>query len=103
MGTTITIDDLSYIESFIKQRLSTVTVFQNTTGDSEAELDVQNVPGQPLTLIRLLLSRENAAALRQDAALADRLVATLQQALAGPSDQSEALLDLRGQLQRFTS
>jgi len=92
------IDDLSYIESFIKQRLPTITVFQNATDDSEAELDVQNVPGQPLTLVRLLLSRENAAALRHDAALADRLVATLQQALTGPSAESEALLDLRGEL-----
>jgi hypothetical protein len=92
------IDDLSYIESFIKQRLPTVTVFQNTTDDAEAELDVQNVPGQPLNLIRLLLSRDNAATLRADAGLADRLVATLEQALTGPSDQGEALLDLRSQL-----
>jgi hypothetical protein len=92
------IDDLSYIESFIKQRLPTVTVFQNTTDDAEAELDVQNVPGQPLNLIRLLLSRDNAATLRADAGLADRLVATLEQALTGPSDEGEALLDLRGPL-----
>jgi hypothetical protein len=92
------IDDLSYIESFIKQRLPTVTVFQNSTDGTEAELDVQNVPGQPLTLIRLLVSRENAATIRQDPALADRLVATLDQALTGPSDESEALLDLRGPL-----
>jgi len=92
------IDDLSFIESFIKQRLPTVTVFQNTTDGSAAEIDIQNVPGQPITLIRLLLSRDNAAALRQDAAFADQLVATLEQALTGPSDESEALLDLRGKL-----
>ena len=92
------IDDLSYIESFIKQRLPTVTVFQNTTDGAEAELDVQNVPGRPLSLIRLLLSRENAAAIRADPALADRLVATLEGALTGQSDEAEALLDLRGSL-----
>jgi hypothetical protein len=92
------IDDLSYIESYIKQRLSTVTIFQNTTRDTEAEIDVQNVPGQPLTLIRLLLSRENAAAIRRDQALADRIVTTLEQALSGPSEEPEALLDLRGEL-----
>jgi len=56
------------------------------------------VPGQPLTLIRLLLSRQNAAAIRQQPELADRLIATLDEALRQPSDQSEALLDLRGQL-----
>jgi len=92
------IDDLSYIESFIKQRLPTVTVFQNSTDDNAAEIDVQNVPGRPLNLVRLLLDRDNAAAIRHDSALADRLLTTLQQALEGPSDQSEALLDLRGGL-----
>ncbi|HLG73019.1 MAG TPA: hypothetical protein VK009_21575 [Chloroflexota bacterium] len=92
------IDDLTYIESYIKQRLPAVTVFQNSTDDAEAEIDVQNVPGQPLTLIRLLLSRQNAAAIRQQPELADRLIATLDEALRQPSDQSEALLDLRGQL-----
>jgi len=89
------IDDLSWIESHIKQRLPTVTVFQNSTDEAEAEIDVQNVPGPPLTLIRLLLSRENAAAIRRDANLADRLVETLDQALSGPSDETEAVLDLR--------
>jgi hypothetical protein len=89
------IDDLTYIESYIKQRLPTLTLFQNTTQDAEAEIDVQNVPGQPLNLVRILISRRNAAALRQDAALADRLVATIRQALNAPSDQTEALLDLR--------
>ncbi|HEX6512707.1 MAG TPA: hypothetical protein VF157_10435 [Chloroflexota bacterium] len=92
------IDDVSYIESFIKRRLPTVTVFQNSTQEAEAEIDLQNVPGQQLNLIRLLLNRKNAAAIRQDPALADRLITTLEQALASPSDQSEALLDLRGEL-----
>lgn len=92
------IDDLSYIESYIKQRLPTVTVFQNTTDGAAAEIDVQNVPGLPLTLIRVLLSRENAAAIRKDSSLADRLITTLTDALRGPSDESQALLDLRGAL-----
>ena len=60
------IDDVSYIESYIKQRLPTITVFQNSTGDSEIEIDVQNVPGQPLNLVRLLLSRQNVRAIRGD-------------------------------------
>jgi hypothetical protein len=93
------IDDLTYIESYIKQHLPTVTVFQNTTDEAEAEIDVQNVPGHDLTLIRLLISQQNAAALRRDTALADRLIATIEQALAGPSDQPEAVLDLRGAIQ----
>jgi hypothetical protein len=92
------IDDVSYIESYIKQRLPTITVFQNQTGDSDIEIDVQNVPGRPLNLVRLLLSRENAAAIRRNEDLAGRLIATLEQALTGPSDEDEALLDLRGQL-----
>ena len=92
------IDDLSWIESHIKQRLTTVTVFQNSTDDAEAEIDVQNVPGLPLTLIRLLLTRDNAAAIRRDPNLADRLVATLDQALSGSSDEAEAVLDLRDAL-----
>lgn len=89
------IDDLTYIESYIKQRLPAVTVFQNTTDGAEAEIDIQNVPGQPLNLIRLLLSRQTALALRQQPELADRLVATLDQALSQTSDEPEALLDLR--------
>lgn len=89
------IDDLTYIESFIKQRLPTVTVFQNPTAEAEAEIDVQNVPGQPLNLIRLLLSRHTATAIRQQPLLAERLLATLEQALAGPSEETEAVLDLR--------
>lgn len=92
------IDDLSYLESYIKQRLPTVTVFQNSTNDAAAEIDVQNVPGRPLNLVRLMLSRDNAAAIRRDTALADRVIATLDQALSGPSDESEAVLDLRGEL-----
>jgi hypothetical protein len=92
------IDDVSYIESYIKQRLPTVTVFQNSTDVAEVEIDVQNVPGRPLNLIRLLLSRQNASAVRRDQDLADRLVVTLEQALDGPSDETEALLDLRGQI-----
>ncbi len=92
------IDDLSYIESYIKQRLPTVTVFQNSTDAAEAEIDVQNVPGKPLTLVRLLFSRDNASAMRHDPALADRLIATLDQALNQPSDETEALLDLRDPL-----
>ena len=92
------IDDVSYVESYIKQRLPTITVFQNSTGDSEIEIDVQNVPGQPLNLVRLLLSRQNVRAIRGDPALADRVVETLNQALNGPSDEEEALLDLRGPL-----
>ena len=92
------IDDLTYIESYIKQRLPAVTVFQNTTDEAEAEIDVQNVPGQPLNLVRLLLSRQNAAAIRQQPELANRLVTTLEQALSHPSEESEALLDLRGSL-----
>ena len=89
------IDDLTYIESYIKQRLPSVTVFQNTTDDAEAEIDVQNVPGKPLSLVRLLLSSANAGAIRYDVAIADRLIATLERALDGPSEQSEAVLDLR--------
>ena len=92
------IDDVSYIESFIKQRLPTVTVFQNSTHDSEVEIDIQNVPDRPLALVRVLLDRKEVAKLRRDPDLAGRLVATLQQALDGPSDEQQALLDLRGQL-----
>jgi hypothetical protein len=92
------IDDVSYIESYIKQRLPTITVFQNQTGNSDIEIDVQNVPGQPLNLIRLLLSRANAAAIRRDEDLAGRLIATLELALSEHSEEDEALLDLRGQL-----
>ena len=92
------IDDVSSIESLIKQRLPAVSVFQNATDGAEVEIDVQNVPGHDLNLVRLLLSRDNAAALARDAALGDRLIATLQQALDGPSQEPEALLDLRGEL-----
>jgi hypothetical protein len=92
------VDDLSYIESYIKRRLPAVTVFQNSTDDSEAEIDVQNVPGHDLTLIRLLLNRQNASAIRQQPDVAERLIVTLDQALNAPSDQSEAVLDLRGDL-----
>ena len=92
------IDDVSSIESLIKQRLTAVTVFQNATAEAEVEIDIQNVPGRDLNLVRLLLSHENAAALSRDAALADRLIATIEQALEGPSEEPEALLDLRGQL-----
>jgi hypothetical protein len=89
------IDDVSYVESLIKQRLPTVSVFQNSTDDAEAELDVQNVPGKPLSFVRILLSRDTAAAIRRDPNLADRVIATLAQALDGPSDEPEAALDLR--------
>jgi len=92
------IDDVGYIESYIERRLPVVTVFQNSTDESDVEIDVQNIPGRPLSLVRLLLSRQNAAVMRQDTTLADRLISTLEQALNGPSDESEAVLDLRGQL-----
>jgi len=89
------IDDVSYLEGLIKRRLPTVTVFQNTTDESAVEIDVQNVPDRPLGLIRILLTRDNVRAIRSDDALADRVIATLEQALEGPSDEHEALLDLR--------
>lgn len=91
------IDDISYVETLIKQRLPAVSVFQNTDS-TEAEIDIQNLPGRPLSFVRLLLSRDNAAAVRRDIALADRLMTTLQQALEGPSEEPEAVLDLRGAL-----
>ncbi|MBV9119525.1 MAG: hypothetical protein JOZ39_02370 [Chloroflexi bacterium] len=89
------IDDVSFLESYIKQLIPTITVFQNTTDEAEVELDVQNEPGRPLSFIRVLLTRENAAALRRDHDLASRVVATLRGALEGPSDEPEAVLDLR--------
>jgi len=91
------IDDVSFVESYIKRRLPTITVFQNTDS-TETELDIQNEPGRPLSFIRLFLSRDNAVAIRRDPVLADRVVTTLRQALEGPSDQAEAVLDLRGDL-----
>lgn len=91
------IDDISFLESYIKQRLPTVSVFQNTDS-TEAELNIQNEPGKPLSFIRLLLTRDNAAAIRRDPALANRVILTLQQALDSPSDEPEALLDLRAPL-----
>jgi hypothetical protein len=92
------IDDVSFVESLIKQRLPTVTVFQNSTDEAEAEVDVQNVPGKDLSMVRVFLSRANAAAIRRDPNLADRVVATIQQALDSPSAEPEAALDLRGSL-----
>ena len=92
------IDDVSYVESLIKQRLPTVTVFQNSTDEAEVEIDVQNVPGKDLSMVRLFLSRANAASIRRDAALADQVIATIQQALEAPSAEAEAALDLRGAL-----
>ncbi|MHB8621447.1 MAG: hypothetical protein ACYDAG_18120 [Chloroflexota bacterium] len=92
------IDDLSFVESLIKQRLPTITVFQNSTDQAEAEIDVQNVPGKPLSFVRLLLTHRSAAAIHRDPHLANRLIATLEQALDGPSDEAEALLDLRDPL-----
>ncbi|GEM_PF-2941298 len=89
------IDDVAHIESYIKQQLPTVTVFQNSTAAAEAEIDVQNVPGRPLAMIRLLLGAQSARQLRSDPSLAGRLVATLEQALNAPSDEQEAVLDLR--------
>ena len=91
------IDDVSFVESSIKQRFPTITVFQNSDA-AEAELNIQNSPGQPLSFIRLLLSRANAAAIRRDLALAERVMATIGQALDGPSDEAEAVLDLRGSM-----
>jgi hypothetical protein len=92
------IDDVSYVESLIKRRLPTVTVFQNSTDEAEAEVDIQNVPGKDLSMVRVFLSRANAAAIRRDPGLADRVVDTIEQALDAPSDETEAALDLRGAL-----
>jgi len=92
------IDDIAYIEGLIKRQLPAVTVFQQSTDGADAEIDVQNVPGKPLAYIRLLLSQQNAAAIRADEALAGSVIQTLEQALDGPSDESEAVLDLRGAL-----
>ena len=92
------IDDVSFVEGLIKRRLPAITVFQNSTDEAEAELDVQNVPGKDLSFVRIFLSRANAAALRNDPALAERVIATLEQALDSPSDEAEAALDLRGAL-----
>lgn len=92
------IDDASFVESFIKRRLPAITVFLASTEDGTLEVDLQNTPGKPLAVVRLLISQANAAALHRDPNLADRLIATLEQALDGPSDEAEAILDLRGQL-----
>jgi hypothetical protein len=92
------IDDVAYIEGLIKRQIPAVTVFQQSTDGSDVEIDVQNVPGKPLSYIRLLLSRDNAAAVHRDPALSGSLITTLTQALDGPSDDAEAVLDLRGAL-----
>lgn len=92
------IDDASFVESYIKRRLPAVTVFLAKAEDGALEVDLQNTPGKPLAVIRLLLSQANAAALRRDSDLADRLIATLEGALEGPSDEAEAILDLRAAL-----
>lgn len=92
------LDDISYIEALIKRRLPAVTVFQQSTDGDDIEIDVQNVPGKPLSYVRLLLSPENAGALHRDVELSSRLITTLEQALDGPSEDTEALLDLRAAL-----
>ena len=89
------IDDIAYVESLIKRQIPSVTVFQQPTDEADAEIDVQNVPGKPLGYIRLLLSHPTAQRLRADTDLAGRVIATLQLALDGPSDEDQAVLDLR--------
>ncbi|MDE3076590.1 MAG: hypothetical protein KGJ86_14315 [Chloroflexota bacterium] len=92
------IDDIAFVETLIKRRIPEVTVFQNATADAEAEVDIQNLPGRSLTFVRLLMTRASAAAIRSDPALADRVLTTLIQALAAPSEEPEAVLDLRAEL-----
>jgi hypothetical protein len=92
------IDDLAFVETLIQQRLASATVFQANTDASEAEIDVQNVPGKSPRLVRVLFSRANAAALRADPALAERVLTTLQDALEAPSNEEEVMLDLRDAL-----
>ena len=92
------IDDVAFIEGLIKRQLPSVTVFQQSTDDADAEIDVQNVPGKDLAYVRLLLSHANAAAMHRDPDLAGRVIATLEQALDGPSADAQAVLDLRGAL-----
>jgi len=89
------IDDIAFIESLIKRSLPDITVFQNATDGDSSEIDLQNIPGRPLSFIRLLLSDTSARAIRQDTALANQVLATISQALAEPSAESEAVLDLR--------
>ena len=92
------IDDLAFIEALIQQRLTSAMVFQANTHTSEAEIEVQNVPGKSPRLLRVLFNRADAAALGADPALAERVLATLQDALEAPSSEEEALLDLRDAL-----
>ncbi|MGH2366132.1 MAG: hypothetical protein ACRDHX_15980 [Chloroflexota bacterium] len=89
------IDDIAFIESLIKRSLPDITVFQNATDGDSSEIDLQNVPGRSLSFIRLLLSDASARAIRQDTALANQVLATIGQALTAPSDEPEAVLDLR--------
>ena len=89
------IDDIAFVETQLKRHLPEVTVFQNHTDEAEAEIDIQNLPGRPLAFIRLLLTRATAISIRSDPAIADQVITTIQQALEGPSDEPEAVLDLR--------
>ena len=90
-------DDLAYAETFIQQRLPENAVFQSTD-HAQAELDIQNLPGRSPQIVRVLLNRENAAALRSDPDFAERLIATLKDALNTASDEQEAILDLQGEI-----
>lgn len=92
------IEDVAFVEALIKRQLPAITVFQQSTDEADAEIDVQNVPGKDLAYVRLLLSSANVAAMRSDPDLAGRVIATLEQALDGPSQDAQAVLDLRGAL-----
>ncbi len=96
------IDQVNFVESVIGLELPAVTVFRNSAPAGEIELDLQNIPGRPLAIVRLLLSDATGDAIVRDAALRTRVVETLRQAFDGPSDFPEAILDLRGGFEELT-